>query len=885
MAASLGSTVLRLAAVAALASVEACGGKATEPPPPVTWEGPGTGTVGAGGGAVALTGGPHLAIPAGALAADTAITVTAATGQLPGALTPVFQFEPDGTTFAAPATVTFAVPAGTTTALLVWSALGGPDDFEKIPVQISGGTARAQVGHFSMGYLVPGAVSSASPPSAQCPPKSSNPCAVGRWDDTWLYGAHCVYDAFAADGTACWPLGDHVVCGVDLPCLPPPVPTNGPTGVWQGGAHTPWDGHCVAGSCKSPPYHRISGTLHGDQPPGGAAVVLDGYARSGTTASGPFVFSSLVNGSYSLTPKAPGYTFTPPVRTVSIFNQDVGGQDFTARADVHRVSGTVSGAVAAGVSVTLTGAASFGTATDADGHYAFDAVPDGLYTATPQAPGYRFEPPSRTATVNGAHVDGVDFTSQRAGHSFSGTVSGAVQTGVTVALAGPSTAATTTDALGHYAFAGLSDGAYTATPTLAGYAFAPASRTAAVAGLDVSGQDFTASIVAGTHLTWGYVSGAVLSGVTITLYSMPSGVVAATAVTGADGSWSLRVPDGHYDAVPSLAGYAFEPQGLGFSVSGADFGGFTFTARRVPRWEAVASGTDVDLFAVGGSGPGDVWAVGAGGITLHWDGAAWSLVPSPTIEPLYAIWSTARVPNSWPSWNPWVVGAQGTLLHWVELPGPPAWSAEWSSLMDGAVDLRAIWGSGAPYETWVVGDHRTTRYWGPSDTWAQVANPLADPRSGLNAVWGSGPGDVWAVGGDDPAGTQSRVLHWNGTAWSEVAHPNQQMLRALWGSGPSDVWAAGSVGGALLHWDGSAWAEGPGCGLAFVHGLWGSGPLDAWLVGFDDLARKAGLCHWDGATWEPVESGSSAVLRGVWGSGSGEVWAVGERGTILRWIP
>jgi hypothetical protein len=60
-------------------------------------------------------------------------------------------------------------------------------------------------------------------------------------------------------------------------------------------------------------------------------------------------------------------------------------------------------------------------------------------------------------------------------YAISGTVSGAVASGVTVSLTGAATLSTTTDSSGNYSFAGLANGSYTVAPSLAGYSFTPAS--------------------------------------------------------------------------------------------------------------------------------------------------------------------------------------------------------------------------------------------------------------------------------------------------------------------------------------------------------------------------------------------------------------------------
>jgi hypothetical protein len=92
----------------------------------------------------------------------------------------------------------------------------------------------------------------------------------------------------------------------------------------------------------------------------------------------------------------------------------------------YGISGTVSGAVVAGVTLTLSGANTATATTDGSGHYSFPGLANGRYTMTPSlAGGYAFTPASLPVKVNGANVDGQNFTDAGA-HTISGTVSGAL---------------------------------------------------------------------------------------------------------------------------------------------------------------------------------------------------------------------------------------------------------------------------------------------------------------------------------------------------------------------------------------------------------------------------------------------------------------------------
>ena len=70
-------------------------------------------------------------------------------------------------------------------------------------------------------------------------------------------------------------------------------------------------------------------------------------------------------------------------------------------------------------------------------------------------------------------------------------------------------------------------------------------------------------------------------------------------------------------------------------------------------WEnPLPSGFEIE--AVWGSTARDVWAVGAGGVILRWNGSAWSRARGITTSSLHAIWGQR-------SYDVWAAGDAGTL--------------------------------------------------------------------------------------------------------------------------------------------------------------------------------------------------------------------------------
>jgi hypothetical protein len=197
-------------------------------------------------------------------------------------------------------------------------------------------------------------------------------------------------------------------------------------------------------------------------------------------------------GEYTITPELAGWVFRPGSRSVTLAGADATGQDFVA-ARTRTISGTVSGDVAAGVKVTLSGDAEGEDTTDGSGNYAFTDLLDGDYLVTPSLEGYLFTPAAAAVTLAGA--DGVaDFVATT--FTIAGTIrtsGGAPLQDVTVVLLGAATQEATTDASGAYVLTPVLDGSYMVIPVLAGFAFDPASRTFRIDGASVAGQDFTAS--------------------------------------------------------------------------------------------------------------------------------------------------------------------------------------------------------------------------------------------------------------------------------------------------------------------------------------------------------------------------------------------------------
>jgi hypothetical protein len=110
--------------------------------------------VGPAGGRLAL-GPVALDVPAGALAADTVLTLVVDDDRSPPgfrAFSPVFRFEPAGLVFARPVEVTLPYGGDRNLATVFWTQPGATT-FAAAPTRVDGSLARATVTHFSRGFV------------------------------------------------------------------------------------------------------------------------------------------------------------------------------------------------------------------------------------------------------------------------------------------------------------------------------------------------------------------------------------------------------------------------------------------------------------------------------------------------------------------------------------------------------------------------------------------------------------------------------------------------------------------------------------------------------------------------------------------------------------
>ena len=241
------------------------------------------------------------------------------------------------------------------------------------------------------------------------------------------------------------------------------------------------------------------------------------------------------------------------------------------------ISGTVSPvSVGSAATLSLSGPVSGAVTPNSSGMYTFSSLPNGTYTVTPSETGQAFTPASRTVTVNGASITGMDFTATAVSSNMS--ISGSITpissgVGTLMALSGTASGTATADANATYSFTGLNPGTYTITPSKSGFSFTPGSRTVTISSTSATNVNFTANAVPSSSISGVISPASAGAGALVTL--SPFGY----AVADANGNFTFsNLPANTYTLTVARTGFTFSPPELtvvlnGTASTGNNFGG------------------------------------------------------------------------------------------------------------------------------------------------------------------------------------------------------------------------------------------------------------------------------------------------------------------------
>lgn len=248
------------------------------------------------------------------------------------------------------------------------------------------------------------------------------------------------------------------------------------------------------------------------------------------------------------------------------------------------------------------------------------------------------------------------------------------------------------------------------------------------------------------------------------------------------------------------------------------------------------SPTNKSLFGVHAISPSDIWAVGAVGTILHWDGQAWRSVSVPAAagRDLFDVWASGPK-------DVWVVGASTTVAGGLTLHYD---GTAWTSVSNGS-------------------------------TWD------------LNGIHGLSANEIYAVGDNDPLiGGSGEFWKWNGTMWSKMSNSVSGQLWRVFAVSSMEIWAMGFSATLIKHTGTSAnFVSLSSIGLsasAELRHMWGTGSSNLFLVGSNGFAA-----HYDGSMWlKMTQSATTSTLYAVQGTtATGTVYALGNNGWLFTSSP
>lgn len=388
---------------------------------------------------------------------------------------------------------------------------------------------------------------------------------------------------------------------------------------------------------------------------------------------------------------------------------------------------------------------------------------------------------------------------------------------------------------------------------------------------------------------------------TCTLQTLPALAITAVfarQVCSVDGwCWENPLPQGNaLHGVFTLSSDAVWAVGAKCTI--LFFDGITWNKQNCPGTAA-----NTVLRAVWASGRDDAWAVGDGGIFLHYTNGAWKQVTVTTSANIngvsgrsggvvFAVGDSGTIfqlsgAEQWtqraggmttanlygvtvdPLGAIWAVGQSGVTLHSQDGMG-------WSSYTTTPPStLRAV--AGLDASAIAVGDSQAAFRWDSTQSKWVVDSPSSPPGGNLLGL-AAGNSQVVAVGDmgiysrQDSSGTITWSKIWDQIG-AERAAPQAVSL-----SVNGAAWAVGS-GGLMIQNTGGSWQSWLPASRQDLRAVHGSDATEVWAAGKGGaLLRRASSAH----GWEIKMSGTNQDLSALWVYGPGEIWIGGQLAGVRK---
>ncbi len=316
-----------------------------------------------------------------------------------------------------------------------------------------------------------------------------------------------------------------------------------------------------------------------------------------------------------------------------------------------------------------------------------------------------------------------------------------------------------------------------------------------------------------------------------------------------------------------------------------------FACRRIPRllpitlvllplhavhaqsWIEMDSGTTVDLYDVWGSASDDVYAVGANGTILRFDGTSWQSMVSGTTETLTAIYGYG--PN-----DIYAAGNNLTLLRfdgssWAPFAGPA----------DATGGYADVWSAGAGENLWLLAGRRAW-YWDGS-VWTVQGfrdnlNVSLTPNAAMNGIGGTAASIITA---SRPTGGTDQV---DGGVFANFRNVGRYDTNAVFAVDDTDIFVVGAQSRRFQGDNIRTTSQWRNINImSEANDVWGTSASNVYAVGVGATNIRGRIAHYDGNatdTWTTVLERPFDDLRGMAGFGDFDIFVVGFNGTILRLV-
>ncbi|MBN2105909.1 MAG: DUF1566 domain-containing protein [Deltaproteobacteria bacterium] len=300
--------------------------------------------------------------------------------------------------------------------------------------------------------------------------------------------------------------------------------------------------------------------------------------------------------------------------------------------------------------------------------------------------------------------------------------------------------------------------------------------------------------------------------------------------------------------------------------------GSVFAAQ--PGWETMSSGTTANLNSIYGFGGNDIYAVGASGLILHFDGSSWSTQPSgttwnlndvygPSAGNVYAVGDYRGIfRNTGSGWSKANSQSLNYPLYAIGGPDPS------NGKINAFGKNNTIWVFFVPQYYNIVN--------GTDSSFS--SQEQHEHSNDLYGSWTLPNGDQVVTGSKGILGYMVKDDFWGHRNIDTWKSPVSSTLRGIWGIDADNLFAVGDGGIILRRQNGGNWAKMTSPTTQNLRSVWGTDMNNVYAVG-----AAGTLLKFNGTSWSTITVPTTQQLNKIWGASANEIYMVANGGIIIRY--